>query len=84
MIPRDPASAPSPRDHFRRQRVRLLRSAALVILPLGGVGWLLAAPSELAAVRLGGVSVSWWLAGLAWALALLALPLGPRTPRRPA
>jgi hypothetical protein len=85
VIPRDPAlAAPTPRDRFRSQRVRLLQASALVILPLGGVGWLLAAPHELGAVRLGGVGVGWWLSGLAWALGLLALPLGPRPPRRAA
>jgi hypothetical protein len=70
------------RDRARRQRLRLFRATALVILPLGGVGWLLAAPHDLAAARVGGVSLSWWAAGFAGLLALLALSLGPRPPRR--
>jgi len=72
------------RERARRQRLRLFRATAVVVLPLAAVGWLLAAPHDLAAARLGGVSLSWWAAGLAGLLALLALSLGPRTPRRAA
>jgi hypothetical protein len=68
----------------RRQRLRLVRATAGVLVPLAAVGWLLAAPHDLAAARLGSVSLSWWAAGLAGLVALLALSTGPRTPRRPA
>jgi hypothetical protein len=83
VISREPATAAaSPRDRLRRHRRQAFQATLLVVLPLAAVGWLLAAPGELAAVRLAGVALGWWAAGAAWALALLALALHPRG-RRP-
>ena len=73
---------PAPRDRLRRHRRQALQAALLVVLPLVAVGWLLATPGELAAVRVAGVALGWWAAGAGWSLTLLALALRPRA-RRP-
>jgi hypothetical protein len=78
----DPATAaPAFRQRFRRHRHRALRASALVLAPLGAVGWLLGAPQGLAVVRLVEVSLAWWAAAAAWLLALAALGLRPRMGR---
>jgi hypothetical protein len=71
------ADRPSPRDRFRRRRLAALRAGLTVTLPLAAVGALLAAPHDLAVVRLAGVGLGWWAAGLAGGAALVALALGP-------
>jgi hypothetical protein len=55
----------------------------LIVLPLVAVGWVLAAPQDLAAVRLAGVGLAWWATAIAGTLALLAILLGPRSPGPP-
>jgi hypothetical protein len=61
--PRAPAPPQGPdpaRARFRRQRRRAAVASAVALLALAGVGALLGAPNELAAVRLLGVSLGWW------------------------
>jgi len=78
----DPApAAAAPRERFLRNRRQALRGAAVALLPLAGVGWLLGAPGELASVRLGPMSLAWWAALAAWGFVLGALLLRPRVGR---
>jgi len=73
----------APRQRFRRHRRRALSASALLLTPLGFVGWLLGAPQGLAIIRLAEVSLAWWAAAAAWLLALAALVLRPRAAGRP-
>jgi len=59
-----------------------VEASALVLGALGGAGALLAAPHDLAAVRLAGVALAWWAAVAASGLLLLSLTLAPRGPGR--
>jgi hypothetical protein len=76
----DPAP-PAPRLRFCRRRRRALGASALLLTPLGLVGWLLGAPQGLAVIRLAGVGLAWWAAVLAGLLALAALLFRPRAGR---
>jgi hypothetical protein len=69
------------RQRYRRQRHRALSASALLLTPLGLVGWLLGAPQGFATIRLAGVSLAWWAAAAAWLLGLAALVLRPRAGR---
>ena len=69
--PSAPPSGPDPaRPRFRRRRRRAAAGAAVALLTLAGLGGLLGAPNELAAVRLLGVSLGWWGAWTALGLVL--------------
>ncbi len=69
------------RQRFRRHRHRALGASALLLTPLGFVGWLLGAPQGLAGIRLAEVSLAWWAVAAAWLLGLAALVLRPRAGR---
>ena len=78
MIARPLASSfTSPRILVRRRRTQAVLKSGLVVLALALVGALLLAPRELAAVRLFDVSLAWWAALAAHALALLVVAGGP-------
>ena len=47
---------------------------------LMAAGWLFLAPNDLAAMRLLGVALAWWVALLASTVALIVLALGARGP----
>jgi hypothetical protein len=49
-----------------------------LVASLSGVGGLLAAPHELASVRLAGVSLAWWATLAAYGAGLVVLTFRPR------
>lgn len=59
-----------------------MEASALVLGALGAGGAFLAAPHDVAAVRLGGVALAWWAAVAVSGLLLLSLTLAPRGPGR--
>lgn len=50
----------------------------MAALPVLVLGWLLAGSPELAALRLAGVALAWWAAGVGFLGLLAALALQPR------
>jgi hypothetical protein len=66
-------TVPPDRLRFLRARRQLLGAAAGALAPLAAFALLLVAPNRLASVRVGQVSLAWWAALGAGALALAAL-----------
>jgi len=68
------------RQRFARLRRRALIGVAAVAAGLGGVEWLLVAPSEPGSVRLFEVSLGWWamlLGQVLWLAVLVFSRLRP-------
>jgi hypothetical protein len=78
-IPAAAASGGRPlRGVLRQRRVAAFQAALVAVLPLLVVGWLLGGSRELAAMRLAGVALAWWVAAVGFVALLAAAALQPR------